>query len=176
MTREEAIKLLRDLWNEVYNEDSDGYNYAIAIDMAIEALSPKDGDLISRADAIRAVAEHYSFDDGCRNIYKDMDYYKGIAEHILKNVPSAEAETKWNCTANFVADMKKKFQCMTAEEQYKVLERILGRPQGEWTYLSGSKGSYMTISCPICGSTFDGVAEWKYNFCPNCGADMRGAK
>ena len=39
MTREEAINNLRDLWNEVYNEDSDGYNYAVAIDMAIEALS-----------------------------------------------------------------------------------------------------------------------------------------
>ena len=49
----------------------------------------KTGDLISRADAIRAVAEHFSFDDGCSNIYKDIDYYKGIAEHILKNVPSA---------------------------------------------------------------------------------------
>ncbi len=47
--------------------------------------------------------------------------------------------------------------------------------QGEWTYLSGSKGSYMTISCPICGSTFDDVAEWKYNYCPNCGARMKGA-
>ena len=46
--------------------------------------------------------------------------------------------------------------------------------QGEWTYLSGLKGSYMTISCPICGSTFDGVAEWKYNYCPNCGAKMKG--
>lgn len=39
MTREEAIDNLQDLWNEVYNEDSDGYDYAQAIDMAIEALS-----------------------------------------------------------------------------------------------------------------------------------------
>ena len=39
MTREEAIDKLQDLWNEVYNEDSDGYDYAEAIDMAIEALS-----------------------------------------------------------------------------------------------------------------------------------------
>ena len=39
MTREEAIDNLQDLWNEVYNEDSDGYNYAVAIDMAINALA-----------------------------------------------------------------------------------------------------------------------------------------
>ncbi len=38
MTREEAIDNLQNLWNEVYNEDSDGYTYAVAIDMAIEAL------------------------------------------------------------------------------------------------------------------------------------------
>lgn len=38
MNREEAIDKLQDLWNEVYNEDSDGYDYAVAIDMAIEAL------------------------------------------------------------------------------------------------------------------------------------------
>ena len=39
MTREEAIDKLEWLWNEVYNEDSDGSDYAAAIDMAIEALS-----------------------------------------------------------------------------------------------------------------------------------------
>lgn len=38
MTREEAIEKLEQLWNEIYNEDSDGYDYAKAIDMAIEAL------------------------------------------------------------------------------------------------------------------------------------------
>lgn len=38
MTREEAINNLESLYNEVYNEDSDGYAYAEAIDMAIEAL------------------------------------------------------------------------------------------------------------------------------------------
>lgn len=38
MTKKQSIDCLKDLWNEVYNEDSDGYNYAIALDMAIEAL------------------------------------------------------------------------------------------------------------------------------------------
>ena len=39
MTREEAIDKLKWLWNEIYNEDSDGSDYAEAIDMAIESLS-----------------------------------------------------------------------------------------------------------------------------------------
>jgi rubrerythrin len=88
LTKEQSIDCLKDLWNEVYNEDSDGYDYAEAIDMAIEALQD--------------------------------------------------------------------------------------RPSGEWTYLHGSIGSYMTISCPFCGTTFNDVAEWNYNYCPSCGAIMKG--
>lgn len=48
------------------------------------------------------------------------------------------------------------------------------RQSGEWTYLHGSIGSYMTISCPFCGVTFNDVAEWEYNYCPSCGARMKG--
>ena len=39
MTKSEAIAKLDDLRDEVYNEDSDGYTYAQAIDLAIESLS-----------------------------------------------------------------------------------------------------------------------------------------
>lgn len=114
-------------------------------------------DLISRADAIKAIAEHFSFDDGCSNIYKDIDYYKGIAEHILKNVPSADAvsredyhnllmasndidralrqyqakeetdaEPKWGCTANFVAEQLNKLEDMTVKEKVKLIQDLLG--------------------------------------------------
>lgn len=41
MTKEEAINNLESLYNEIYNEDSDGYIYAEAIDMAIEVLQGK---------------------------------------------------------------------------------------------------------------------------------------
>ena len=89
----EIIKWLESLKAEIgKSEHRTLWHYAEAIDMAIEALSAPSGDLISRADAIKAVAEHFSFDDGCSNIYKDIEYYKGIAEHILKNVPSADAD------------------------------------------------------------------------------------
>lgn len=47
---------------------------------------------------------------------------------------------------------------------------------GKWIYLHGSIGSYMTISCPFCGVTFNNVAEWEYNFCPNCGSFNGGDK
>lgn len=192
MTREEAIKFLKLMRKAVSNFEEYGHDKASmviecdkeeALDMAIEALHREEAeangychrikpkelqsrpsiDLISRADAIKAVAEHFSFDDGCSNIYKDIDYYKGIAEHILKNVPSADAvhiETYRELYEKYV-DLKH----ASAEAD---------RPSGEWTYLHGSIGSYMTISCPFCGKTFNDVAEWEYNYCPSCGARMKG--
>ena len=123
MKREEAIHELQEdkrLYETDVCHAGDGSpdgRLLEALDMAIEALQreeaeekgychrikPKEylkndaikpsNDVINRADAIKAVAEHFSFDDGCSNIYKDIDYYKGIAEHILKNVPSAKQVT-----------------------------------------------------------------------------------
>jgi len=86
MTREEAIKLLRDLWNEVYNEDSDGYNYAMAIDMAIESLQrPTDVDLISRADATAYIERVINSGLGKS---KSLDYI----HKYISALPSAEAD------------------------------------------------------------------------------------
>ena len=40
--------------------------------------------------------------------------------------------------------------------------------KGEWR----ESASGQCLICSACGYT----DEWKYNFCPNCGADMRGDK
>lgn len=55
MTKKQSIDYLKDLWNEVYNEDSDGYDYAEAIDMAIESLK-KD---IERHEMVIRASEHH---------------------------------------------------------------------------------------------------------------------
>lgn len=46
------------------------------------------------------------------------------------------------------------------------------RPQGEWIYTPNIIGlsEYEGITCSICGD--DSIGD--FNFCPNCGADMRG--
>ena len=53
------------------------------------------------------------------------------------------------------------------------------RPQGEWienkehAYLSnGDCKEWTNFYCSVC----DAPANTPYNFCPNCGADMRGVK
>lgn len=70
MTREEAIQILstRDAHGVPCGYTS---GYQEALDMAIEALQDKiDGDLISRADAIGAVQDHF-------NAYGFKGYYDG---------------------------------------------------------------------------------------------------
>lgn len=174
MTREEAMPVLKEI-STTLKSWSGFTSYPQAIDMAIEALQreeaeekgychrikPKEyfdndatkpsNDVINRADAIKAVAEHFSFDDGCSNIYKDIDYYKGIAEHILKNVPSALPSAE--------------------------------AVQGEWEHwgspFSDESEVIDTIVCSACGARFiepKDEPKGEYNFCPNCGADMRQMK
>ena len=48
--------------------------------------------------------------------------------------------------------------------------RIKERKRGEWI----DAGQYPFDKCSLCGCTVDCYYEW--NFCPNCGADMRGAE
>ena len=55
------------------------------------------------------------------------------------------------------------------EEAIRVLSEE--RPQGEWVFRSGvTCGGY--YKCSNCGE----VERAEKNYCPNCGADMRGEK
>ena len=48
------------------------------------------------------------------------------------------------------------------------------RPHGEWTVYDHGYG-LIYLKCSLCDKTYQqGRAEYNYNFCPNCGADMRG--
>ncbi len=50
---------------------------------------------------------------------------------------------------------------------------VLDKPQGEWISVCGNK----QCNCSVCGEGFDHTYEWieRWNFCPNCGAKMKGA-
>lgn len=132
-------------------------------------------DLIKREDAIEAVCGVVIDAFGVPPTWG----YE-VAEKALSTLPSAEANPtvirsktllptkdfkEW---AKRIKEVNPNAVVISCDAEVASAEAV----QGEWTYLSGSIGSYMTISCPICGSTFDGVAEWKYHFCPNCGARM----
>ena len=66
--------------------------------------------------------------------------------------------------------------------QYKILMLINQMPsiepkrkKGEWVY-DGIRGRFPACKCSICGHYEN--ADWALlqgaNYCPNCGADMRG--
>lgn len=47
------------------------------------------------------------------------------------------------------------------------------RPQGKW--VEGYYQGFETLDCSICGYVRNERYS-NYNFCPNCGADMRGCR
>ena len=48
------------------------------------------------------------------------------------------------------------------------------RPQGKWTDLSTDGRHVGWIACSVCGQEPPNDSNLRTDFCPNCGADMRG--
>ena len=93
MEREEAIKVLDEMFNtydELHeNTDGDlGHEQMQALQMAIEALSAKPTDLISRVDAIEAIESRQTE----QWIDADVDYNNGLESAVaeIKALPSAD--------------------------------------------------------------------------------------
>lgn len=86
MTREEAITRLKNMaW--LYGSSEREQNIE-AIDMAIEALSAEPTDLISRAEAIKAIESRQTE----QWIDADVDYNNGLESAVaeIKALPSAD--------------------------------------------------------------------------------------
>lgn len=58
------------------------------------------------------------------------------------------------------------------KDQIDDLPTIEERKQGKWI----REGSAFNLRCPYCRKFFVEPIGSKFNFCPNCGADMRGTK
>ena len=56
------------------------------------------------------------------------------------------------------------------EGDYEIIGKYEERPQGEWVPNYTSQFFNPGRSCSLCGK----IVEFSENFCPNCGADMRG--
>lgn len=135
MTREEAIAILADKIKPCLTLT----DWEVAIYMAIEALSaPTDGDLISRQDAIEAIASRDET-DGTVKVFTGRQ-----VNEILTALPSAD------------------------------------RPTGKWINKDSSVLG-ITYECSNCGRDCVSAVsydikgnEWRYNYCPNCGAKIGG--
>ena len=136
-------------------------------------------DLISRQDALKAIedAHHNTV------VMSMMDNGKlfgfGAACNIIRNLPSAEPERLTDDDfetirihlSAYKERLGNQHRWKEAEEYQRIIDRFMGfasaqseRKTGKWIDFCGS------YQCSCCNMT----NAYEDNFCPNCGADMRG--
>lgn len=195
MDKEEAIELLTYMMmaytpKDQYGDYDDPEPYEQAIEMAIEALqTQKDGDLISKQDAIRWVKTE------CNPYGKptlDFESGKKVIEH-LEQMPSAETptvsekhqlseETPTNAPTDLIsrADvlaLAEKGYIISNSNYKKVCDLInelpsADRPSGEWVESLERNDMMYWYSyggtCTNCGE----YSEYLTRYCGDCGAVM----
>lgn len=119
-------------------------------------------DLIRRADAIQEFGEYLMMEaqqEYAGTASEDIEDWKDLAEHILRDIPSVEPRRLE----------------ITAAEVEKLLAlgwTIHTLPEkGEWLFVGNSIEAEW--ECSECGEKEFGSKSSLTNFCPNCGADMR---
>ena len=193
MNREEAIKYIKSRCIGS-SEERDGTQWSEAMWMAIEALSEETPintptDLISRHDAIDVVG--YEIDDGYNAI---VDGIKELPTRITEyttfcGVPIEEAtrivqEYKEDPLCA-LADRTCPFQgkefawCLTcphiSEEDRELVKKAVegSEPKtGEWIDRCREHEDYECSECGGVTEKFGG--KYLYDYCPFCGAKMRG--
>ena len=92
------------------------------------------------------------------------------ADELLKNIPPEEI------CSRMAIDNAPTVEIQMGRMTNGVIIPIT-RPQGEWTTHEGYDGDEY-YECSVCKDAFvlmEGTPkDNNYNFCPNCGADMRG--
>ena len=175
MTRKEAVDFLEKCrwWFEPFTSEKEQWNEAL--DIAIEALTQESTqDLISRQDAIRAVFNTSIPFSATGRTARQMKGLKRDAVGMIKSLPSANPRTEGVLCA--LADRTCPFQgkefawCLTcphiSDEDRDLVKRAIEPKTGEWI----QDDDYI---CDQCGYHMI-VGGGAYNYCPNCGADMRG--
>lgn len=112
-------------------------------------------DLISREALKKAIIEH-------RYDYVEDNFFWTKLFNIIDNAPTVNLEKR-----SFIEGYKE--GCEFGKKCYE-------RPQGEWIK------EYKDFKCSLCGkiayswNDHGTYIQIKSDFCPHCGADMRGAK
>ena len=151
MSNEEVIEVLKGI---VFNGfDRTTRKERQALHLAIKALEEqaKKGDCISREALKNAF---WGTDDG-------KAYFLSEIYSKIDNAPTVEQS---NYAMGYQDGVRKVLK-EVAEGKH--------RPQGEWIIIKSPLSNETIVKCDKCGDEFIGNDVEDYNFCPNCGADMR---
>ena len=129
----------------------------------IEKTKAMNNDLISRS-ALKEKAFITQQCNGC-----EIESIAVVSVGAIDNAPTVEAFTKDDMAGAY-------------NEGYACGSRESERPKGEW--IADTSHCYDddedTFECSVCKEPFTLICgtpkDNLYNFCPNCGADMRGEK
>ena len=138
-------------------------------------------DYIKREGAIRAIAEQVMYEaliESCEacDIVEEWDEY---GQSVLKNVPSAEVvecEIADNTTMIIKSDKWENIGRVILTNNDTKFGKVLyadeEKKRGEWKRRIVDNGFNADWVCSECGYRVK-TDFVDYNFCPNCGADMR---
>ena len=94
-----------------------------------------------------------------------------------------EAISEWTFRSNHIKKWLEEYGEEPSIRHYvelidMAIEALQDRPEGEWTKTVDGNGwnEWWVFKCPLCGATIvdEQSRSWKYNFCPSCGARMKG--
>lgn len=201
MTKEEAIKWVKFVHDVLY-EDKDE-DIRTALDMAISALSAEPSDLISRAEAIEAVAEEWLSEASAESPYvNDDDYgaYKKLAEELFADIPSADIPIPQDLTTEqwdkYIEECRLLRETLSADRPTMIpinIEKRYPMSRDEDITDAFTRGYEYGIKSdrpsgewiddkPNLRSAFAkqyrcsncGARHFNYTYCPSCGAYMKG--
>lgn len=149
MTREEAIKILKYNSNVIHktiNGETDS-NEVEALDMAISALEHPERNVVAIVPCGDAISRQEAIDT-IRQLYLDLASQKAVID-ILKVLPS-------------VTPIRPKGHWEHGRELSRVFigDALRGINYEDW-------------HCSNCHCVIEQSIKPKWNYCPNCGADMR---
>jgi len=162
MTRDQMHNTLRYVREQLADERGSDFSGVEALDIVIAELEQEpSGDLISRQAVLDGIDTY---------IYKaqstgTQDDFYSFAELVVKVLPSAKQEPKY-CDRNIC--MKNEYNGIGCDEceVTKSQEPKTGHWIDRWDKLFLCENK----NCSLCGH----MAQTKHNYCPNCGARMRG--
>lgn len=115
-------------------------------------------DTISRQAAIDAICEHGTDLERRGIAVLSVANHKQVTVDLLENLPSAERQEVQSSECEYWDD----------ESNFCTLYRPSAERRGRWIPLEKEIGLY---ECSICGHK---ILRAECNYCPNCGAAMKG--